>query len=183
MNNLKAFFLGVLWVLGLPLLGLSQADSTDDRAWRVGGSLTYIWNEGDPALHQEYTLNVNLSYQFHPRWTIGLAGLNIWSQGVTQQWIHHVLVGTFGQFNLVNVPRMRIYPEVGLYRGNYCTCGQADPYKIPFHWYRSIGAGTSIHLTSGLSLELGFYGYKILGELPGKYSYTQYVIGVEWQFQ
>lgn len=180
MTNCLTFLWGI-WLLGLPLMGLPQADSSHLSVWRVGGSLTYVWNNGNPGLHQEYTLNLNFAYQPHPRWAIGAAGLNIWSKGIAEQWEHYLLVGAFGQFNLVNTPRVRLYPELGIYRGNYCTCGQNDPYRIPFQWYRSTGASMSIRLVPTLYLELGFYGHKILGELPGKYGYTQYIIGLEWQ--
>lgn len=146
---------------------------------RVGSSVTYIWNnEVGPA--DETTLNLNASLVVQPRWSIGVQFLHLWSRSELLGSDQHHLWGGYVQYDLLSERHMRVYPELGLHRGNFCTCGDLDPYRLPGIWYLSMGGGMDIRLIGDLYLELGFYNYHLFTDAPRKYNYTQYVLGLTY---
>lgn len=151
--------------------------------WRLGSSLTYIWDDSRTQprrMYQEYTLSLNAAYTLLPRWAVGVNLMPIWTQNGAEGDQAYFLGGAFGQYDVFQTERMRFYAEAGLYGGNYCTCGDLDPYRIDFDWYRSLGGGFTVDLTRRLHLDLGFVGYKLIRDLPGRYSMTQYIMGIEF---
>ncbi|GAB4409357.1 MAG: hypothetical protein OHK0039_12960 [Bacteroidia bacterium] len=97
---------------------------------------------------------------------------------------HHTLAGVFVQYELLpeGAPyrRLRLYPEAGIHRGNYRTCGDFDPYPAPGLWYASLGGSLSVQVSRRIQAELGFYNYQIINNIPDKYNYTQYIAGLEY---
>ena len=156
----------------------------------IGSSLTYIWdprsrsqNLGEDHLYQETTWNINVATDMTGSLRLGLSGMQIFTQSPDSGDGKYFLVGSFGQYNFTPraANRNRLYFETGLFYGNYCTCGAYDPYLKDGLTYLDLGAGYSPRIWKNLYLDLGFNVYNMLKKLPGKYSFTQYVVGLEYR--
>lgn len=147
---------------------------------RVGASYTYIWDEGVNYL-RENTFALNVGVMVKPRINIGVNWLNIGYSTRFEQSGRGFLIGTFGQYHLgKRLDKATIFLETGAYLGNYCTCD--DPHRQDGLVYVPFGGGLNAKLHRGLWLDAGFLVYNILNKVPGKYSYTQYVVGLDWVF-
>jgi hypothetical protein len=179
--NKPLFSLALALLIALPAFAQEADSSKGFRPFvRIGSSLTYIWNNENNGIHHEYTLNLNASLALSPRWSAGASVLRIWTRRDLSPKNQYVMAGLFGQYNITIDPKVRLYPETGIYRGNYCTCGDVDPYRSSNIWYWSMGGGASFALRQNLHFEVGFVNYQILSRITDKYNYTQYIIGLEY---
>lgn len=156
----------------------------------VGGSVTYIWNPdaqsqgpGFGYTYHETTLNGNVATNIFPNFDLGLAGLRIFTSSSFSGKNDYFLAGTFGQYAIVNSSTGRLFLELGGFYGNYCTCGREDPYRRGGLKYLDLGIGYTPRIWKNLYLDLGFNLYEILDKVEDKYSYTQYVLGLEYQLR
>ncbi len=172
----------LLLVLLIPVLAFAQKDSTAYRKRLVlGTSLTYIWDTEDNFLN-EYTWSINAAISPVKNLYLGFNYLNIWAQSRTIANGRYGLAGVYAQYRL-GKPKVAFYPEIGYYKGNYCTCSEGDAFKQKGLDYLSVGGGFGWRIYKGLELETAFLVYNILDRIPvGKYSYTQYVIGLNYAF-
>lgn len=179
---MKQLLLLITLLLGVH--ALAQSDSTrQHRPMRivVGSSLTYIWDT--EIQFKEYTWSLNAAINPIRNLYLGINLLNIWNDGRTYPLTHSRLAGVFAQYRLSKHQKVGFYPELGYYRGNYCTCGELDPFQKRNLQYLSIGGGFGWKIYRGLELETAFFVYHILNRIPvGKYGYTQYVIGLNYAF-
>jgi len=154
----------------------------------IGSSFTYIWDPQSPDyinnlsyLYQEKTLQLNLALQWNKRWRSGINYHKIWTLSEQYGKNSYFIAGVFQQYHLLRKKKGSLFAEAGLYSGNYCTCGLADPYKKNGLVYWNIGAGMNLKLSKRFYLDFAFLNYKPFNKISGKYNYTQYVIGLDYK--
>ncbi|MDA3929793.1 MAG: hypothetical protein PF541_12645 [Prolixibacteraceae bacterium] len=154
----------------------------------VGSSLTYIrFSNKDfdsyECGYDEFTWNVNAGIQLSKNLFAGLQLLNIYSSEIATKKDNYLIYGIFTQYNLLKKEASRLFIEASLNKGNYCTALDI-PYWNNDLYYFGIGGGFDFPLKkiSNLYLDLSFISYSILNEVPEKYSYTQYIIGLNYRF-
>mgnify|MGYP006267537113 CR=1 FL=1 len=151
---------------------------------RVGLTFTYWFDlTATSRLPRYHELIGHLNVTFLPRKSLGL-GVSVhpifaYGSTVGTQW--YGLAGAYGRLYLVNHPRFRWFGEIGLYRGNYCSCEQLDPYRIPFAWYRGLVGGMSFRVAQGWFLEVAMLRFKLLQDEPTNYPFGLYSLGMSYQ--
>ncbi len=166
----------------------------------IGNSLTYIWETNDliPNTYQEFTWNKNIAVNLTNTLYGGISYQNLFTNGsivsANQVKNRYYLAGVFVQYDFLPAKPNRLIAELSWNVGNYCTCGDGDPYEFVnannnanetlnnsnVLNYIGVGGSYEIMLHQFLALELGFYNYNILGDVKEKYNYTQYIIGLNF---
>lgn len=181
MMEKAVLFIALLLSFGIQSYGqIPQDSATFSPVVRLGTSLTYIWDR-DPHYLREYTWALNMGVMPTKRINIGVNVMNIWSETRTEPRGRHLMAGVFGQYHFgLRTDKATIFLETGGYWGNYCTCGPGDPYRKDGLFLIPAGGGLNARLTKDLWLDAGFMVYNIINDVPRKYSFTQYVIGLDW---
>ncbi len=98
----------------------------------LGSSYTWIWvNNLDPVatyLYDEYTWNTNLAVSLSKRVYLGLQLLNIRIIVKDEPSEKFNIYGLFAQYNMLRRTDHRFFIETSINRGNYCTCGDYEPF-------------------------------------------------------
>lgn len=179
----RYLFIIVLLFFSFPLL---------TQTLQIEASYTYIWdvNSFDKELrYGESTINSNINVGFN-RHKLGLQILKIYTKGSTFRYDllnennDYLLLGLFYQYNLFNSKKYKFFPEVSVNYGNYCTCGDADPYKLDNLIYLGFGLGLDINVYKNLFVLTGFHSYQPVSSSIKEisYAYTQYVLGLGLRF-
>lgn len=148
----------------------------------LGTSLTYIPNfKKDAYRYHEWTWSVNAAVNLSQRWRFGLNKLFLRSHGTRVSTDNFNLFGPFVQYDFIQKGKYRAHGETGFYWGNYCTCGNSDPYKQSGLHYLSFGGGFEYAFYKNFSVELGLLIYKIIDRIEiYNYGYTQYILGINY---
>jgi hypothetical protein len=155
----------------------------------LGSSLTIIPddsyklpNSSGTYNRWEYTWNTNLAIDISRRWRFGFQYLSIYAKKYASIKENFFITGSFLQYNFIpkNLKRYRIYVETSYNLGNYCTCGEEEPYKKDNLKYLGLGAGADFRITDWLHFDFAVANYDILNKILGKYNYTQYIFGFEF---
>ncbi len=154
----------------------------------IGSSYTYISNNSyfDKRIkHHEFTLNVDAALNLNSRWYLGLSYKDIRTKGSTiskykDKKENYYIVGLFTQYDFLHQNKYRLFAHVSGNYGNYCTCGDEDPYKVEGLHYLGLGMGFDYPLMPWLSIDLSGVGYIPLDKIDNSssYTFTQYVIGL-----
>lgn len=179
-------------VASIYLLSLSNLYGQDRfaRSLTLGTSYTYIWNQTSIApsvnetTHQEFTWNTNIALEVLPKWHLGFQYMNIRSisERNANRQSQHQLFGLFNQYDFYTSQNgIRLFGEAQYKYGDYCTCGQLDPFVLEDLHYLGLGGGVEVPLYKRLKLDLAFYNSVILNNVPLKYNFTQYVIGLNYR--
>jgi len=167
---------------------ISQSDF--GKTFIVGTSLTFIPEiENDPSLSQynffEYTWNLNAAVSISKRIYTGVQALTIFTNGSRVENNTYFIMGLFGQFNFIPKQKFRFFAELSINTGNYCTCGNLDPFRVENLVYFGWGGGFDLpmkFLSKNLYLDLSFVAYLILNDVENKYGFTQYILGINYRF-
>jgi hypothetical protein len=185
----KKLLFYMICVLIIPVQGMCQkkigVDSTFSPRLVIGSSLTYIW-DAELNHFKEYTWATNVAVSPFKHLYVGVNYLRIWNSSDISAPKRFQLLGAFSQYHFGNNRRIYFTPELGFYRGDYCTCGPNIPYRRRGINYVAGGAGFGLKLYKALELDLSFLFYKPLLSRSGlnyAYNYTQYVIGLNYNFQ
>lgn len=178
-------------ILILVLLSFSlQAQNEFGKSFIIGTSLTFIPNyqknyTSSDYNYYEYTWNLNAAVSLSKRVFIGVQVMTIFTNGSRIENTNYSIVGLFGQFDFTPKKDYRLFLETSINLGNYCTCGDFDPYKKEKLSYWGWGGGVELplrFLSSKLYLDLSFITYLILNDIENKYAYTQYIVGINYRF-
>jgi len=154
----------------------------------VGGSYTYIFQQqpipGDsfPGYNFfEHTFRVKLVSSLSQHWRMGVDARLIKTifYGDEQ---YYFMAGLLAQYIIIENRVGSLFIEGSYNRGNYCLCGENGYSKIPGLNYLGAGMGNAWHLYRGLWLDLGWSWYWALIQVPDKYAYSQYIIGLKYKF-
>jgi hypothetical protein len=152
----------------------------------IGTSLTYIRNSYEYyTVFNEYTWNANIGISLSKRLFSGLQLLNVYTNEQHSKSINnHSIVGIFSQYDFFQFQDFRLFAELSLSTGNYSTSGFI-PSKREGLYYLGVGIGLDYPLKfiKGLSLDLSFVTYEILNKIENKYSYTQYIVGLNYRIK
>lgn len=153
----------------------------------IGTSLTYMRNSNKDSYktdygYDEFTWNTNVGIQISKRLFTGLQVLNIYSSQISLPKKYYVVYGLFSQYDFLKSIEHRLFAEISINRGNYCTCVDI-PYQVDDLYYIGFGAGYDypIKKIPNLYLDISFINYSILNKIDDKYGYTQYVIGLNYR--
>jgi len=152
-----------------------------------GTSLTFKWDGSafNSDFFQEYTWHMNGGITLHKQAIIGIQTLKILSKSGSKAWNSSYIYGFFTQYDFFPKQKFRLFSELSINRGNYCTCGNFDPYTVENLNYLGYGFGFDLPISSHsdkLVLDVSFYNYLILNDIDAKYNYTQYIIGLNYYF-
>lgn len=161
----------------------------------LGTSLTYIpdYNRDFKPVkrYDEWTWNADATVRLNSFLYGGLRFKRIFTNGtrglVPRPSENYYMVGLLGQFDLLEVldkqkltGRNRLLVELSWDYGNYCVCERDDPHKVEGLQYMGWGVSYDLAITPVISLDLGFNANYILNYSNESYSYTQYIIGLNF---
>ncbi len=168
-------------------VGMAQAQSYFGKELIVGANYTFKFDI-DPDLYTEWylqhVLNTNIAVSITKHYYLGISYFGIATRdGYFPNNKHRFsMTGIFNQFQFFKWPNGHMHAEVSGHYGNFCSCGLEDPYKLEGLFYIGYGGGAELKIYKGLFLDVGFYNYNILSDVPRKYNNTQYVIGLNYHF-
>lgn len=148
----------------------------------LGTSIAYKFdNVRNVYRYNEWSWSLNAAINIDHHFMVGLHNSFILSHGTRVPRDKFDLYGAFVQYDFFDKSKNRLYAELGLYKGNYCTCGEEDPYKVPNLNYFNFGAGFELSIHKNFNLEFGLLVYRILNKIEEqKYGHTQYVAGINY---
>ena len=171
-------------------LNLTYAQKEFGKTFIVGTSLTFIPDyNNNPSVSNynyfEYTWNLNAAVSISKRIFTGVQALTIFTNGSRVENNTYYIIGLFGQFNFIPKQKFRFFAELSINTGDYCTCGNFDPFRVEDLVYLGWGGGFDLPLkfiTKNLYLDLSFISYLILNDIDDKHGFTQYIIGINYRF-
>lgn len=175
--------LSIAFITLLSSVGFAQTQKLSfGQKLAIGTSVTYITNFAqDVYRYHEWTWSLNAAVNIDHHFMFGLNNLAMLSHGTRVELDRFNLFGAFLQYDFFGKSKNRLYAETGFYKGNYCTCGNKDPYKVARLSYLNIGAGFEWAVRDNLNLEFGLSVYNILNQTDERtYGFTQYVAGVNY---
>ena len=145
-----------------------ERDVNDEKFWYH----EFTWYNG-------FSVNINKSIYF------GFQYLYIFTRGSTtipnnpnNPKNNYHIFGVNLLYDVYPVYSDKLFIMASYSLGNYCTCGNFDPYKKEGLNYFGLGIGYDYPILKRLSFRAGFTNYLILNKIEGKYSYTQYTLGL-----
>lgn len=162
----------------------------------AGSSLTFFFDSeiyganytGAPGefKYRSYDWNINFAASLNKKMQIGVQVINIFSSGTRIDNRYNNIYGVFAQYDFFHkVPyRRKLFIDMSINRGNYCTADILDPYTVKGLWYHGMGGGLELPLSKKnkrIYIDLSFYNYWILNKIEKKYNYTQYIIGLNYR--
>jgi len=160
------------------------------KSLTLGTSYTYIWNRTElapnfrPITYREFIWNTNIALEVFPKWHLGFMYLhvNTISEVNTIRRQQHNIFGLFSQYDLYTTEdNWRVFAEVQYAYGDFCTCGNLDPYREQDIHYLGLGLGGEVPISKRWWLDLAAYSSLILNDIPSKYNFTQYVVGINYK--
>ena len=138
------------------------------------------------GIYRELTWDKRVLVNLTPHIYAGIQHRNIYSYEAslytadTRQ--RYDMVSVVGQYRRSLAPRVAAFGELVWSRGDYCTCGPINPYRLEAVQYGGIGFGADYALTERLALTGNFTLQTVLnyGDLPDRYGYNFYAIGVQY---
>ena len=108
----------------------------------IGSSLTFIPDgettnavtSNDKLSYHELTWATNLSIDFSKYFRLGFDLKKIYTRSLINGKNSYFLLGLPAQFKFLHQPKFFLYATAGPYIGNYCTCGEDNPYKVKNLW-------------------------------------------------
>jgi len=160
------------------------------KTFIVGTSLTFIPDfDTNPSVSNynyfEYTWNLNAAVSISKRIFTGVQALTIFTNGSRVENNTYFIMGLFTQFNFIPKQKFRFFAELSINTGDYCTCGNLDPFRKKNLVYLGWGGGFDLplkFLSKNLYLDLSFIAYLILNDIENKFGYTQYIVGINYRF-
>jgi hypothetical protein len=152
----------------------------------VGGNYTYVWDTETlngvdyETNYNEHTFSINLATDISKRFRIGVDYKKLYTRGRLSGKNDYNLLGIFQQYKMFNNNKGFGFLELGFYKGNYCTCGGDIPYKQMGISYLNWGAGYNRKLKKNLSIDLAFTTAQVISKIAGRYGFTQYIIGLDY---
>ena len=157
----------------------------------AGTSLTYILHNNETfqgANYHEFTWNNNIAVNLNKSLYFGLGYMYLHTQGSTVfPYSDHKetynLTTAFLQYDFLPKQKDRLFFEASWSYGNYCSCGNEDPFKVEGLHYLGLGGGYELPISDRFSLDLAFMLYESVNyEDVQRFNYTQYIIGLNFDF-
>lgn len=145
---------------------------------------TYIFDKQNIYhRYNEYTLNMQAGIQILKPIFIGFEALSIFTNGTSVISNNYFIKGGFIRYEVLHKKQGVLFFNTSLLNGDYCTCGNQDPYRYDNLYYLGLEIGgnvffaqSSFYINTSLSIN------KILNNVPLKYNYNIYKIGIGYSF-
>jgi len=182
-----------VFIIAMTLLIQASAQNNNSQQQQQGKAvigtsmLPLLWDDDPYFFEFSWTLNAAIPLnKFH-------LGTNFYLVHTRGGWSgqnnYYYLAGVFSQYNFLKPKyKSRLYAELSFNTGNYCTCGNRDPYRKDGLYYIGIGGGWDIKLSERWHIDLAFLSYNILNKIKNEYGYTDAygynipVIGVDYHW-
>lgn len=159
------------------------------KAFIFSTSLTYIpdvetingVDVSDKFNYHEFTWATSALIKLSKYYRVGFDFKKIFTRARVRGNNNYFLFGLPNQFTFLHQPKFFLYATAGPYIGNYCTCGEDNPYKVKNLWYLNYGVGFNLRINEKFRANLGFTNANILSKTPGRYNFTQYLVALEYQ--
>lgn len=135
----------------------------------------------DKFEYHEFTWATSALIKLSKYYRVGLDFKKIFTRARLGGNHDYFLLGLPNQLTFLHQPKFFLYATAGPYIGNYCTCGEDNPYKVKNLWYLNYGGGFNLRINEKFRANLGFTNANILTKTPGRYNFTQYLIALEYQ--
>ena len=156
----------------------------------LGNSLTYmplgqyedpIW--GHTIMNYEYSWTVALGLELHPIYRTSLQN-TFFAFIVPDSALRTAnITGITHQINPAYKTNFRMYGELGMHLGRYCSCSPELRRLDQLHFYLSLGGGGNIWLTPKLDLKLAITHYLMFHAPTDHTGHTRYFIGLDYYFR
>lgn len=145
---------------------------------------TYIFDKQNfYHRHNEYTLNIQAGVQIFKPIFFGVETFSIFTNGTSVNSSNYFLKGGFLRLEALQKKQGVLFFSTSLLNGDYCTCGNQDPYRYDNLYYLGIEIGVNIYITKSLFyVNMAFSINKILNDIPLKYNYNIYKVGIGYSF-
>ncbi len=177
----------------IALLFVAFTSLSHSQIFKPSISYTVIseFNDTDKSVrYVEKTLNLNMTYEIRSAHKLGIQYLNINTAGssftFSKKKSKYFLVGILYQYDLLSKSKIDLFPELAINYGNYCTCGNKDPFQKNGIIYISYGFGIDFPIYKNFYIDTGFHFYQPsfnLDDVSYSYAYTQYILGISYKFQ
>jgi hypothetical protein len=154
----------------------------------IGGNYTYVPDTefingtDNGTFYRENTFAGNVAFDIKKRLRVGLDYKSIKTLGETLGKNQYKMVGLFTQYKIGETKKGFGFGELGLYTGNYCTCGKNMPYQNKNTTYLSWGVGYNVKIVKNLYADFAFTTAQVINVKNEPYGYTQYIIGIDYVF-
>jgi hypothetical protein len=154
----------------------------------IGGNFVYIpsfYTAQGSSIEQkynEYTSSANIAIDIKKHLRVGFDYKKINTLFKPNTKKNYSMSGVFVQYKFLDNTKRYFYAELAYYNGNYCTCGDYEPYTLNNTKYASLGGGVNLKLHNNFRLDLGFTSAQVLNKVYWPYNYTQYIIGLDYVF-
>jgi len=190
----KKIFLILLFFQAGEVFSQSQNENVSyfGKTLEIGSSLTYIWDDNNRPpgdfLYSELTWNVNVKMKLHKRVWLGAQIAPIFTRTRNFSTVskeNYNLFGIMTQFDFVSKKEVQLFGEVSLNRSNFLNQYFSNPTKMEGLSYFGFGGGGNILINKkfkqNLFLEISFFNYYLLNDIPNKSNYTQYIVGLNYR--
>jgi hypothetical protein len=149
-----------------------------------GTSLTYIpqFVSYSDLVYHELTWTNRISVNVGKSIYLGLHYLSIYTSGSivnnSKSISSYNVFGIKATYDFLPSYDDGLFLESSFNLGNYCTCGNLDPFLHPKLYYWGLGLRYDYPLLKRLALNVGFTNYVILNRIADKYNFTQYTLGI-----
>jgi hypothetical protein len=145
----------------------------------------YTFSSGispNEKIYENYS-NLTVTFPINQKLRLGFQYISVATKVTREPVDRSSLFGILGQYNFRAQKKMGIYVEGGYAFGNYCPCGNAEPYTSDtLNNFRSLGLGIDYRFANKLHLKLGLITYNPLKKHNDVYNWTQPFIGLNYYF-
>lgn len=185
---MKTLFLALFLCFSINLFAqnlrtaIEQSDSilaAEKGLLRIGSTFSLLQEfDVNNYFFREFSYNNFILFPITKRLELGINTIAIRTNSQLSEPRNYFLYGGIARVNLI----YRTYLETGYYKGNYCSCS-FEPYKLNGLNYFALGAGVNLKIAQNWNADLGFIIHQILNDVPDKFSYSIYRIGLNYVFQ
>jgi hypothetical protein len=184
--NKIGYSIGVMLFFLLSRVSFSQDERQNyfGKNFFTNISGTYISNKQSfYHLYSERTLNIQVGIQILKPIYIGVETLSVFTNGTNVKPNNYFIKGVFLRYNLLQKRKNILFLSTSILNGDYCTCGNLDPYRENNLYYLGIEIGLNTYIAKSLFyFNATFSVNKILNEIPLKYNYNIYKLGFGYSF-
>ena len=183
-------FIFIILFISQTLLGQEENQGFADR-FIVGSSFGYIVQKNpvlkDLVFHEMHW-NKEAMISFNRLFYGGIRWHSIFTKGSSfdyfgdswDKWESYYLVGAFSEIDVIPKFQHRGIIRLGWNYGNYCVCGETDPYRQEGIHYPSISFGGEYYFAKNLAVSIEGETLLMLSKSVPVEAFTRYGIGLKY---
>lgn len=145
---------------------------------------TYIFDKQNfYHRYNEYTMNIQAGVQLFKPFFLGIETFTIFTNGTSVNSNNYLIKGGFIRYELLHKKRGVLFFNTAFLNGDYCTCENQDPYRYDNLYYLGLEIGGNKYIAkSSFYMNITVSLNKILNDIPLKYNYNIYKVGMGYSF-